>query len=161
MCWFYMGIAQIAWDPSALCRTGKRGKKVPQTILAMPIWKQHVSKRGFPRGEFLIICLRTSKTKQGEVQRRSSSVWPGPKSRWSTACSSSSFHREFCIQPLDKVEKIERLCRKSQRVWTWTNLAFLPQMMHSPFVSCVLKATYQFIWVSFRGGIIWLLHWKS
>ena len=33
MCWFYMGIAQIALDPP-LCQTGKRGKKVPQTILA-------------------------------------------------------------------------------------------------------------------------------
>ena len=71
MCWFYMGIAQIALGPPPLCRTGKRGKKVPQTILAspytpgqtwgkkypkpswqaftphppmrtMPIWKQHI-----------------------------------------------------------------------------------------------------------------------
>ena len=33
MCWFPMGIAQIALDPP-LCQTGKRAKKVLQTILA-------------------------------------------------------------------------------------------------------------------------------
>ena len=68
MCWYYVGIAQIALDPpsppvkranvekkcpkpswQALTPLGKRGKKVPQTILtslytpppphqAMPIW---------------------------------------------------------------------------------------------------------------------------
>ena len=31
-----MGIAQIALDPPTLCQTCKRGKKVPQTILASP-----------------------------------------------------------------------------------------------------------------------------
>ena len=73
MCCFYMGIAQIALDPP-LCQTGKRGKKVPQTILASPytprqcgkkvpqiilaslytppplimgqLWKKNISKRG-------------------------------------------------------------------------------------------------------------------
>ena len=50
-----MGIAQI--DPLR-CQTDKRGKKVLQTILAslytppplraMPMWKHHISKRGFP-----------------------------------------------------------------------------------------------------------------
>ena len=34
MCCFHMGIAQIALDPPALCQTGKRGKKVLQTIQA-------------------------------------------------------------------------------------------------------------------------------
>ena len=34
MCWFYMSIAQIALEPPPLCQKGKRGKKVPQTILA-------------------------------------------------------------------------------------------------------------------------------
>ena len=36
MFWFYMGIVQIALDPPALCQTGKRGKKVLQTILTSP-----------------------------------------------------------------------------------------------------------------------------
>ena len=98
----------------ALTPPDKVGKKVLQTIPPMPIWKQHIPKRGFPKGEFLIICLRTSKTKQGEVQRRSSSVWLGPKSRWSTACSFSSSHREFCIQPLDEVEKRENMSQISK-----------------------------------------------
>ena len=78
MCWFYMGIAQIALDPPPSVKQAnvekkvsqtilaspytpsprQRGKRVPQTILAslytnpplraMPIWKQHISKRGFP-----------------------------------------------------------------------------------------------------------------
>ena len=66
MCWFYMGIAQIALEPwkkvpqtilASPYAPGQRGKKVPQTILAslyppplraMPTWKQHISKRGFP-----------------------------------------------------------------------------------------------------------------
>ena len=34
MCWFYMGIAQIALDPHPLCQTGKRGKKCSK-----PSWK--------------------------------------------------------------------------------------------------------------------------
>ena len=34
MCWFYMGIAQIALDPSPLCQTGKRGKNCPK-----PSWQ--------------------------------------------------------------------------------------------------------------------------
>ena len=34
MCWFYMGIAQIALDPPPLCQMGKHGKKVPQ-----PSWQ--------------------------------------------------------------------------------------------------------------------------
>ena len=38
MCWFYMGIAQIALDPPLLCQTGKRGKKVPHTFLAIYFW---------------------------------------------------------------------------------------------------------------------------
>ena len=70
MCWFYMGIAQIALDPPTLCQTGKRGKKSaqnhpgkplhPQANVGkmcpkpswqaftppMPIWKQPISKRG-------------------------------------------------------------------------------------------------------------------
>ena len=57
--WFYMGIAQIALDPPPLSNRQTWEKKVPQTILASPstpppplpgnaIWKQHVSKRGFP-----------------------------------------------------------------------------------------------------------------
>ena len=68
MCWFYMGIAQIALDPQPLCQPGKRGKKVPQTILAspyapphlraMPIWKQLISKRGFPYLIFVIFFTR-------------------------------------------------------------------------------------------------------
>ena len=49
MCWFYMGIAQIALDPSSSVKRANVGKKVPQTILAsiytppplrsIPIWK--------------------------------------------------------------------------------------------------------------------------
>ena len=52
MCWFYMGSAQIALDPPSVKRANV--EKVPQTIMAslynppMPIWKQHISKRGFP-----------------------------------------------------------------------------------------------------------------
>ena len=52
-----MGIAQIALDPSPFVKRANVGKKVPQTILAslytplplraMPIWKQHISKRGY------------------------------------------------------------------------------------------------------------------
>ena len=34
MCWFYMGIAQIALDPPTLCETGKPGKKRPK-----PSWQ--------------------------------------------------------------------------------------------------------------------------
>ena len=34
MCWFYMGIAQIALDPHLLCQTGKHGKKCPK-----PSWQ--------------------------------------------------------------------------------------------------------------------------
>ena len=34
MCWFYMGIVQIALDPPPFCKTGKCGIKVLQTILA-------------------------------------------------------------------------------------------------------------------------------
>ena len=80
MCWFYVGIAQIALDPPSPLSNGQTwkkyvpqtilaspytpgqsGKKVPRTILAslytppltplraMPIWKQHISKRGFPK----------------------------------------------------------------------------------------------------------------
>ena len=75
MCWFYLGVAQIALDPPPLCQTGKHGKKVPLTILASPytplqtweksapnnprkplhaltgnahIEEQHISKRDFP-----------------------------------------------------------------------------------------------------------------
>ena len=78
ICWLYMGIAQITPPPlcqmgkyggkkyskpswQVLTPPGKRGKKVAQTILAslytpappsplraMPIWKQHISKRVFP-----------------------------------------------------------------------------------------------------------------
>ena len=36
MCWFYMGNAQIALDPPALCETGK----VPQTILVTTHFKK-------------------------------------------------------------------------------------------------------------------------
>ena len=36
MCWFYMGIAQIALDPSPSVKRANVGKKVPQTILASP-----------------------------------------------------------------------------------------------------------------------------
>ena len=57
MCWFYVGIAQIALDPNSVKQANV--EKVPQTILAnlysytpliraMPIYKQHISKRGFP-----------------------------------------------------------------------------------------------------------------
>ena len=35
MCWFYMGIAQIALDP-LLRKQANVEKKVPQTILASP-----------------------------------------------------------------------------------------------------------------------------
>ena len=41
----------------------------------------------------------TSTTGQEEAQRHSSDVGPDPKIRWSAAYSSSSCHREFCIQP--------------------------------------------------------------
>ena len=70
MCGFYMGIAQIALDPTpcpkpswqALAPLGNVGKKYPKpywqaftpspfkAIGAMPIWKQHISKRGIQRG---------------------------------------------------------------------------------------------------------------
>ena len=53
-----LGIAQKALDATPLCQTGEHGKKVLQAILgslytpaplrAMSIWKQHISKRGFP-----------------------------------------------------------------------------------------------------------------
>ena len=58
-CYFTKQFFICFWPPP-LCQTGKRGKKVPQTILAklcapsppplqvMPIWNQHISKRGFP-----------------------------------------------------------------------------------------------------------------
>ena len=69
MCWFYKGIAQIALDPTpcpkpswqALAPLGNVGKKYPKpswqaftpspfkAIGAMPIWKQHISKRGIQR----------------------------------------------------------------------------------------------------------------
>ena len=69
-------------------------------------------------------CLATSKTKQGEARRRSSNVWPGPKSRWSVACSSSSSHREFCIQPFREgcAEKenawiVSQFSKKPERTW--------------------------------------------
>ena len=62
MCCFYLGIAQIALDPPPLCQTGKRWKKVLQTILAslylhplfqaMPIRKQQ---KGLPYGWVLSI----------------------------------------------------------------------------------------------------------
>ena len=62
MCWFYMGIAQIALDPPPSVRQTNEEEKVPQTIQAspytprqtwgkMPLWKQHISKRGFPKNE--------------------------------------------------------------------------------------------------------------
>ena len=56
MCWFYMGITQIALDPpppsvkranveeSAPNHPGK--PLHPPPLRAMPIWKQHISKRG-------------------------------------------------------------------------------------------------------------------
>ena len=57
---FFQNNFSFALDPP-LCQTGKCGKKVPQTILvnlytppplrAMPLWKQHISKRGFPEGD--------------------------------------------------------------------------------------------------------------
>ena len=57
-CCFYMVISQMALDPPPFCQTGKRGKKSapnhpgkplhPPPFRAMPIWKQHISKRGFP-----------------------------------------------------------------------------------------------------------------
>ena len=34
MCWYYVGIAQVALDPSPLCQTGKRGKNCPK-----PSWQ--------------------------------------------------------------------------------------------------------------------------
>ena len=57
-----MGIAKIALDPlpPRLSQTGKRGQKSapnhpgkplhppPWPLRAMPLWKQHISKRGFP-----------------------------------------------------------------------------------------------------------------
>ena len=56
----WVGIAKIAVDHPPPCQTGKRGKKVPQTILAIPytptpllramsIWKQHISKGALVR----------------------------------------------------------------------------------------------------------------
>ena len=76
MCWFYMGIAQIVLDPpipsvkqanvekSAPKHPGKSlhpramweksaqnhpvRPLTPPPLRAMPIWKQHISKRGFP-----------------------------------------------------------------------------------------------------------------
>ena len=61
MCWFYMGIAQIALDPlppssvklanvekSVPNPPGKPLVKFTPPLQAMPIWKQHISKRGFP-----------------------------------------------------------------------------------------------------------------
>ena len=56
MCWFCMGVAQIALDPPSLKRANVE-KSVPNHpskpqhppfLRAMPIWKQHISKRGFP-----------------------------------------------------------------------------------------------------------------
>ena len=82
-------------------------------------------------GQETMCSADTSKTGQEEAQRRSSDVGPDPKIRWSAACSSSFCRREFCIQPgFGKWNFFESSS-------TWTNLAFLPQMMHSPFVSCV------------------------
>ena len=52
-----MGMAQIALDPPPLCQTGKRGKSAANhagkplhnpPLRAMPISRQHISKRGFP-----------------------------------------------------------------------------------------------------------------
>ena len=53
-----LGIAQKALDPTPLCQTGEHGKKSapsnpgkplhPRPLRAMPIWKQHISKRAFP-----------------------------------------------------------------------------------------------------------------
>ena len=61
MCWFYMGIAQIALDPlpPSSVKLANVEKKCPKPswqafskvytpLQAMPIWKQHISKRGFP-----------------------------------------------------------------------------------------------------------------
>ena len=57
-----MGFAQIALDPPPSVRQTNEEEKVPQTIQAspytprqtwgkMPLWKQHISKRGFPKNE--------------------------------------------------------------------------------------------------------------
>ena len=58
MCWFYMGIAQIALDPPPSVKRANVEKKCPKptwqapftpsALQAMPIWKQQISKRGFP-----------------------------------------------------------------------------------------------------------------
>ena len=60
MCWFYMGIAQIALNPpppsvkranvekSAQHHPGKPLHTSPP-LRAMPLWKHHISKRGFPK----------------------------------------------------------------------------------------------------------------
>ena len=86
MGWFYIGIAQIALDHPPLCQTvkfgkkkcpkpswqpltppGKRGKKVPQPSWQAPpppywqcpygVWKEHISKGGFPKASAYILVL--------------------------------------------------------------------------------------------------------
>ena len=38
MCWYYVGIAQVALDPSPPpCQTGKRGKEAPQPSWQAPL----------------------------------------------------------------------------------------------------------------------------
>ena len=61
MCCFYMGIAQIALDPRPSVKQANVEKKCPKPswqaytppppFRAMPIWKQLISKRGFPNLE--------------------------------------------------------------------------------------------------------------
>ena len=41
-----MVIAQIALDPPPLWQMGKHGKKVPQTILALPIYGNNTFQKG-------------------------------------------------------------------------------------------------------------------
>ena len=41
---------QATWEKSAPNHLGKP-LHTPHTIRAMPIWKQHISKRGFPEGD--------------------------------------------------------------------------------------------------------------
>ena len=70
MCWFYMGIAQIALDPPSVERAnlGKKCPKpswqafIPPTLRAMPIENRHISTTGFPKLDLLLyrkffICL--------------------------------------------------------------------------------------------------------
>ena len=67
MCWFYMGVAKIALGPPPSVKraspyTPRQHRKkctkpswqafTPVPLQALPLWKQHISKRGFPYQSF-------------------------------------------------------------------------------------------------------------